>query len=182
MQTQTFPRWVDVLFTRLTVRYGDAWIRKWDGVDPNAIKTDWQETLQTVFDKNPHAIAYGLQHLPADFPPNVDQFLRLCLQKPTEHVALPAPVSKSSKGFAEAILARIKAAQDDSGLPMGEQCARRLEAKIAAGQKLSFPQRAQLEAIRRMGSQGYNAADVAQELDDLKRAMSAKVAAYESAA
>lgn len=152
MQTQTFPRWVDVLFTRLTVRYGDAWMRKWGGIDPNAVKADWQEQLQNVFDRNPHAIAYALQHLPADFPPNSDQFLKLCLQKPPEHVALPAPISKPDPTFAAEVVKRIEAAKPAARLSPGEECAQRLEAIVARGGKLSYPQRAQLEAIRSMGA------------------------------
>jgi hypothetical protein len=130
-------------------------MRKWDGIDPNAVKTDWQEQLQNVFDRNPHAIAYALQHLPADFPPNSDQFLKLCLQKPPEHVALPAPVSKPDPEFAALVVKRIEAAKPVTRLSPGEECAQQLEAIIARGGKLSFPQRAQLEAIRKMADQNY---------------------------
>lgn len=151
MQTQTFPRWVDVLFTRLTVRYGDAWMRKWDGVDPCAVKADWQEQLQNIFDRNPHAIAYALQHLPPDFPPNSEQFLKLCLQKPPEHVALPAPVSKPDPQFAATVVQRIEAAKPVERISPGEQVARALEAIVANGGKLSYPQRFQLDAIRSIG-------------------------------
>lgn len=175
------PEWIEALFSRLMVNYGQEWRTMWAGIDPLAVQRDWYGKLWRIHEKSPKAIKHALENLPERVP-TADKFRALCLTAPSENLALPAPVSKPSKGFAEAILARIKAAQDDSGLPMGEQCARRLEAKIAAGQKLSFPQRAQLEAIRRMGSQGYNAADVAQELDELKRVMAAKVAAYESAA
>jgi hypothetical protein len=150
MQTKSSPRWVDVLFLRLHVRYGDAWLRKWDGIDPDAVKADWQEQLQNVFDRNPHAIAYALQHLPADFPPNSDQFLKLCLQKPPEHVALPAPISKPDPAFAAEVVKRIEAAKPVERLSPGEQCARNLEAIVARGGKRSYPQRAQLEAIRKM--------------------------------
>lgn len=150
MQTQTFPRWVEVLFSRLHVRYGDAWLRLWVGIDGGALKADWQEQLQNVFDRNPHAISYALQHLPSDFPPNSAQFLRLCMQKPPEHVALPAPVSKPDPDFAAQVVKRIEAAKPATRLSPGEECAQRLEAIVARGGRLSFPQRAQLEAIRKM--------------------------------
>jgi hypothetical protein len=149
MQNQQFAPYVDRLFVRLLVRYGDAWTRKWEGIPIEAVKADWLEQLQPIFERNPKAVAYALEHLPADFPPNCDQFLRLCLQKPAEHVALPAPFSKPDPEFAAQVVKRIEAAKPVTRLSPGEECAQRLEAIIARGGKLSYPQRAQLEAIRK---------------------------------
>jgi hypothetical protein len=152
MLNPQFTPYVDRLFARLLVRYGDAWTRKWDGIPIEAVKADWLEQLEGIFARNPKAVAYALEHLPADFPPNSDQFLKLCLQKPAEHVALPAPVSKPDPAFASEVVKRIEAAKQadpEHGLSPGEICARRLERKLnEGGQKLTYPQRTQLEAIR----------------------------------
>jgi hypothetical protein len=150
MLNPQFAPYVDRLFARLLVRYGDAWTRKWDGIPIEAVKADWLEQLEGIFARNPKAVAYALEHLPADFPPNSDQFLKLCLQKPPEHVALPAPVSKPDPQFAATVVQRIEAAKPVTRLSPGEECAQRLEAIVARGGKLSYPQREQLEAIRKM--------------------------------
>jgi hypothetical protein len=67
--------WLDHLFGRLAVRYGDAWLRKWDGVQMSAVRADWAQVLDGV---NGDAIAYGLQYLPAEYPPTAAAFKALC--------------------------------------------------------------------------------------------------------
>lgn len=182
MQQPTFPRWVDVLFSRLHVRYGAAWLAKWDGIDADAVKADWHEQLATIFERNPKAIAYALQNLPTGFPPNSDQFARLCTQQPPPvHHALPAPETKPDPAFAAEVIRRIEAsrrADPEFGLSMGEICARRLEAKIARGEKLSYPQRFQLEAIRRTAGISDNTPEEMQRVQDAKIAIQRRVDAY----
>ena len=87
------PRWVDRLFSRLQVRYGSAWTRMWVGIEPEAVKADWASMLGQLFDRNPSALVYGLDHLP-DTPPTAGVFLKLCLAAPDERKALPAPTAK----------------------------------------------------------------------------------------
>lgn len=84
--------WVDSLFARLSVRYGAAWLRMWEGIDIAAVKADWAKELGE-FATTPDAIAYGLDHLPTERPPNVSQFRVLCRQAVIRPVyqALPAP-------------------------------------------------------------------------------------------
>lgn len=150
MQMQaTSPRWVEVLFTRLQVRYGDAWTRKWDGIDAEAIKADWCEQLGGMFERNRNAIAHALKHLP-DYPPNVDVFLKLCLQAPSPTLALAAPVDKPDKDFASEVLSRVKqAAKNQEGSP-AQVLVAKMRAKLDAGQKLSAQQKHVLACCKKM--------------------------------
>ena len=93
MQHLSCPEWVDRLFMRLQVRYGSTWNLMWEGIEPDAVKADWEEALRDVFARNPKAIAYALENLP-DRVPTADVFLKLCRQaKWPELAALPAPVT-----------------------------------------------------------------------------------------
>lgn len=87
------PRsWVDALFAKLSVRYGDAFLRQYGDADPGVLKDDWADVLDG-FQRCPEAIAYGLRHLPVDRPPNALQFRALCNNAPPESsLALPRPV------------------------------------------------------------------------------------------
>lgn len=150
MQQQTaLPRWVDVLFTRLQIRYGDAWTRKWDGIDPDAIKADWCDALATMVERNPKAITHALQHLP-DYPPNCDGFLRICLLAPSPKLALVAPVDKPDPEFARRVHASVaEAAAEHVGTP-AEVLIAKMRAKVADGQKLSSQQRHVLASCEKM--------------------------------
>lgn len=75
----TCPAWVERVFMRLQVRYGSAWNIMWEGIDPDAVKADWEENLRDVFNRNPKAIAYAIDNLP-DRVPTSDQFRKLCRQ------------------------------------------------------------------------------------------------------
>ena len=86
--------WVKSLFARLQVRYGDAWTRKWAGLDMAAVEADWAQELGG-FSKNPDAIKRALEQLPAEWPPTVAQFKALCIGREgdieQEQPRLPAP-------------------------------------------------------------------------------------------
>ena len=84
--------WVDRVHARLLVRYGAAWIRKWEGVPMEAVKVDWADALTGL---GADAIAHALDHLPPDAPPNALQFRDLCRSRPSAAPQLthdqPAP-------------------------------------------------------------------------------------------
>lgn len=81
--------WVEALFARLSVRYGAAWLRQWEGIDMAAVKADWAEQLGGA---SSGAIKHALECLPVDRPPTVGQFQALCRNAPTyAPPALPAP-------------------------------------------------------------------------------------------
>ncbi len=73
--------WVDRIFDKLSVTYGAAWVRKWEGVDGQQVKADWGHELRG-FQQAPHAIKHALEHLPPDEPPTVLQFRAMCLKAP----------------------------------------------------------------------------------------------------
>ncbi len=84
-------RWVDALFSKLTVTYGQEFLRKFEGLQMADVKADWAEAL-TGYQQNPNAIKYALANLPADKPPNILQFSDLCRRSPLpKRLAMEAP-------------------------------------------------------------------------------------------
>ncbi len=79
--------WVDKLFSKLMVTYGQGFIRQYDGVDIDEVKANWAEEL-ACFQQNPGAIRYGLEYLPSSKAPTVLEFRDLCRRAP------PAPLPK----------------------------------------------------------------------------------------
>lgn len=87
--------WVETIHARLLVRYGDAWLRKWDGIDRAAVEQDWAEELHGL---TSGAIAHALSNLPPARPPNSAEFKALALMRPEPMpVALPAPKADPSR-------------------------------------------------------------------------------------
>lgn len=83
--------WIDSLFARMSVRYGAAWSRMYEGLDVSVVKADWAREL-APYANDPDPIKYALDNLPTDWPPNVAQFKAICLNRPAEPFkALPAP-------------------------------------------------------------------------------------------
>ena len=83
--------WVNRIFQRLTLVYGQAFMRQWEGLDVAEVKALWGEEL-TWYQQQPSAIAHALENLPIDRPPNVLQFRDMCRKVPAEKpAALPDP-------------------------------------------------------------------------------------------
>lgn len=83
--------WVDRLFAKLTLTYGQRFLGLYAGLDLQAVKDDWGATL-AVFAQNPDAIRHGIENLPCDQPPNALQFRDICRRRPdAAPKALPAP-------------------------------------------------------------------------------------------
>lgn len=81
--------WVERIFARMLVRYGADWLRKWDGIDLEAVKADWADQLDGM---RAEALAYALDHLPPDRPPTVSQFREIAHRVPRPMpTMLPAP-------------------------------------------------------------------------------------------
>lgn len=111
--------WVDELFTRLHLRYGVAFARQYDGLDPEAVKLDWADMLDG-FDGDD--IRYALEYLPERFPPNALEFRNLCRKAPAEAItALPAP--PADPVMVARVLEGIKTAQDAPNRSPAAQCA-----------------------------------------------------------
>lgn len=73
--------WVHEIFARLTVRYGQQFLRRWDGVKITDVHADWSEQL-AGFLRRPECIKYALANLPVDKPPTVGEFRALCNSMP----------------------------------------------------------------------------------------------------
>jgi hypothetical protein len=80
--------WVDHLFAKLTIRYGDAFMRQWRDANPALVKSDWAEVLDGI---SGPTLQYAIANL-TNTPPNAMQFRDLCRTAPGPNVyALPRP-------------------------------------------------------------------------------------------
>lgn len=94
-------RFVDEIHARLAVRYGSAWLAKWQGVDIAAVKADWANQLDGM---EPESIRKALASLPDDFPPTATAFRKLGhIRAEAQAVALPAPDPAGLKRIAGAM-------------------------------------------------------------------------------
>lgn len=127
--------WVDRIFDKMTVTYGQAFLRRWADVDLNLVKSDWCHEL-SGFDKAPHAIAFALANLP-ETPPSVVTFKALCRQAPAAEVPLlPEPKADPARVAAE--LAKLAPMRERFTSVAPADCrawARKLLAEHAAGFK-----------------------------------------------
>lgn len=131
MEQQTFTDVIELIFGKLQVRYGAAWLRQWDGVDMNLVKSDWGSEL-VGFANNLEPLRYALRHLPERCP-NVGQFRAIANGCPLpQFKQLPAPAADP------AIVAEELARQ--SGIRKaithredGKQWARRILSRIQNG-------------------------------------------------
>ena len=84
------PAWVDRLFAKLTVRYGQAFMRQYADLDPSLVKADWGEVL-AGFEAHHESLKYAVDNLP-DTPPSAMQFRAIARRAPpVGAAALPAP-------------------------------------------------------------------------------------------
>jgi hypothetical protein len=127
--------WVDRIHARLLVRYGAAWIAKYQGIPDALVKADWAEELAGI---RGEAIRHALEHLPPDFPPSVMQFRDLCLRAPEAPMArLPAP-----KADPERVAAELKRMADMRRGAKPLQWAYALQEREQQGHHLTAAQRA----------------------------------------
>ena len=106
--------WVDRIFDKLALTYGQSFLGRWRDLDLNAVKSDWCHEL-AVFERAPHFIAYALANLPEN-PPSVANFKAICRQAPALEVpALPLPKADPERVKAElAKLGNIRAQSSPS--------------------------------------------------------------------
>lgn len=75
--------WVDRIFDKLTLTYGQSFLRRWADIDLNAVKSDWAHEL-AGFAQHPRAIAYALENLPTERPPTVLEFRAMARRCPAD--------------------------------------------------------------------------------------------------
>lgn len=135
MQSGLPDVWVDRIFQRLTVRYGQAFLGRWAGVDMADVKADWADQLKR-FANRPDCIKYALDNLPQDKAPNVGEFRALCNAAPEPEVLkLPEPKADPAK-VAEVVAGMRKTEHIDH-----KAWAHSLRAREKAGDKLGVCQR-----------------------------------------
>lgn len=82
--------WVNAIFARLTMRYGAAFLRQYQDIDPEAVKADWSHVLDG-FEKRPEAIKHAMENLP-EMPLNALQFRTIARRAPEANAPkLPEP-------------------------------------------------------------------------------------------
>ena len=135
MEQQTFSEVIDVIFAKLAVRYGATWLRQWEGVDMNLVKSDWGSEL-SGFARNLEPLRYALRNLPERCP-NVGQFRAIANCCPAPAVALlEAPAANPVK-VAQAMaqlggVAKAMTAQQQDP----RAWAKRILERVAAGERV----------------------------------------------
>ena len=134
MATESFSDVIDAIFAKLAVRYGAVWLRQWDGLDMNLVKSDWGSEL-SGFDGNLEPLRYALRTLPERCP-NVAQFRALANSCPLpEFKQLPAPKA-DERVVAEQIAKQTGLKQALAPAADPKDWARRILARSEAGDKI----------------------------------------------
>lgn len=96
--------WVDKIFAKLAVTYGQRFLGLYAGLDLQAVKDDWGQELRG-YAQAPKAIAHALDNLPTDKPPTVLEFRALCRTAPQyiQTPKLPAPRSLPPPNLVDAV-------------------------------------------------------------------------------
>lgn len=129
--------WVDRIFDKLTLVYGQAFLRRWQDIDLNAVKSDWAHEL-AGFAQHPKAIAYALENLPTDKPPTVLEFRAMARRlPPSETPRLEAPKADPERVARE--LAKLAPIRQASAQPVDRLAwAKRIQARHEAGERLAM--------------------------------------------
>lgn len=93
--------WVDRIFDRMTVRYGDRFLNRWKGIDMEAVRNDWASVL-AGFENWPEAFVFAFDNLDDEKPPTATMFRSIALKAPKpERIALPEPKPDPTRIAAE---------------------------------------------------------------------------------
>lgn len=85
--------WVDRIFDKLTVTYGQRFLGLYSGINLDAVKSDWAYELRGLA-QSPNAIKYALEHLNPEKAPNVLDFRDACRRAPSKApVQIPPPAA-----------------------------------------------------------------------------------------
>lgn len=147
--------WVEALFSRLAVRYGDAFARQYAGIDPALVREDWARVLDGT---SGHAIEYALKNLPSDWPPNALKFRDLCRQAPAKPVPADqriayTPEKRDPQRVAAMVAEVARKAEEDrrKGMTPAERAYVAILSVSNDGKAMSPAQKAQVQAMREAG-------------------------------
>ena len=150
----TFDGLIELVFTKLQVRYGASWLRQWEGVDMQMVKSDWMHEL-SGFAQNPAPLLHALTILPERVP-NVQQFRNLANQAP-----MPLAPRLERPAANQAVVARSKAKLAGIKEAMAEGAADplrpwlALKARHEAGERLTpFQIDGYRQVLARRGTEG----------------------------
>lgn len=137
--------WVENLFGRLTVRYGAAFMRQYEGLDVALVKADWADVLDGV---RGESIGYALRYLPNN-PPNAQQFRDVCRRAPEPDAPrLPAPDEPPERRQQVITMIRSTLVDSDKNESPAAKCIRNIERIVKERGYMTGAQRTQLEACR----------------------------------
>jgi len=133
--------WVDKIFERLTVRYGDRFLNRWKGIDMDAVRFDWSNVL-AGFEKWPEAISFAIDHVDDEKPPTATMFRAIALKAPKpERLALPEPKADMDRVAAELEkLAPLRTMAAQRVVVDYKDWARRLKLRHESGDDLNLNQ------------------------------------------
>ena len=110
--------WVDRIFERLAIRYGERFLNRWRGIDLDMVKHDWATVLEG-FEHWPTALSYALDNLDDEKPPTATQFRSIAQKAPKPAtISLPAPKADPDRvacEFQKLASLRNKVAFNDKG-------------------------------------------------------------------
>jgi len=101
--------WAEALIGRLFIRYGEAFMRQWPGMDRATVAADWAEVLDGV---RGESIRYALDNLPPDRPPNALQFRELCRRARMDERQVPALSPPQREKLHPAVAKELRAVVD----------------------------------------------------------------------
>lgn len=143
--------WVDRIFDKLTLVYGQSFLRRWSDIDLNAVKSDWAHEL-SGFEHHPKAIAWALQNLPMDKPPTVLDFKFLARRAPPEDLPrLEAPKADPAR-VAEELAKLAPVLKAPAARPSTDWASRIVERAEAGGKVAPATLRMAREALGRRAS------------------------------
>jgi hypothetical protein len=157
--------WVDAIFARLALAYGQRFMAQYAGLQAEHVKADWANTLDGITSRG---VRHAYDHLPPDFPPNALQFRKLCRDAHTpDRPALAAPGGKATP----ADIARLQRAATVLRAPRDPRAwIALLLARQADGERLS---RCQLDMLRASlgGTTDHRASSVQQGAPSVSHAV-----------
>ena len=72
----------DYIFSRMNAIYGAAFVRHWDGIDPNIIRQEWIRQCGIYLTYRP-TMDYAINCCNPDRPPSALKFKELCTSGPS---------------------------------------------------------------------------------------------------
>lgn len=143
--------WIDDMFRRLSVRYGQAFLRQYDGLNLGDVKRDWAEVLGGM---SAERLRHAMHNLPESAPTALT-FKRCCMEFRPPEPALPKLDGPAADPARKAETARtMKELRDRlsskhldrDGMTPAAYCAAGLRRRMAEGMRLTGAQRAMLAA------------------------------------